>query len=82
MTTTTIAAATVEIGAEELAVEITGTGEQMTTGVQGTAMSLPNPAQSVPKLLPILPRHPREVRSPSRRPTRPLLGPMRPSPPR
>ena len=82
MTTTTIAAATVEIGAEELAVEITGTGEQMTTGVQGTAMSLPNPAQSVPKLLPILPRHRREVRSPSRRPTRPLLGPMRPSPPR
>ena len=82
MTTTTIAAATVEIGAEELAVEITGTGEQMTTGVQGTAMSLPNPAQSGPKLLPILPRHHREVRSLSRRPTRPLLGPMRPSPPR
>ena len=82
MTTTTIAAATVEIGAEELAVEITGTGEQMTTGVQGTIMSLPNHAQSVPKLLPILPRHHREVRSPSRRPTRPLLDLMLPLPPR
>jgi len=80
MMTTTIAAATVEIEVEELAVEIIGTGVQMTTGVQGIAMSRPNHAQSVPKLLPLLPHHHREVPSPFRRPTRLPLGQMHPSP--
>lgn len=86
MMTTTIAAATVEIEVEELAVEIIGTGVQMmtgvqmTTGVQGTATSRPNHAQSVPKLLPFLPHHRREVPSPFRRPTRLPLDQMHPSP--
>lgn len=80
MMTTMIAAVTVEIEVGELAVEIIGTGVQMTTGVRGTATSRPNHAQSVPKLLPFPPHHRREVPSPFRRPTRLPLDQMQPSP--
>ncbi len=60
--------------------EITETGAQMMTDVQGLAMSRLDPVLSELKPLLILPHRHRGVPSPFRRPTHQLLDQMPPSP--
>ena len=81
MMTTTIAAARGASAGGDLAEEITETGVQMMTDVQGITMSRLDPVQSGPKLLPILPHRHRGDPSPFLRPTRQLLDQRAPSPP-
>ena len=76
MMTTTIAAARGVIAAGDMVEEITVTGVQMMTDVQGIAMFRLGPVQSELKLLLIPPHRHREVPSPLRRPTRQLLDQM------
>ena len=73
MMTTTIAAAMGVTAAGDMVEEITVTGVQMMTDVQGIAMSRLDPVQSGLKLLPSPPHPHREVPSPFRHPTRQLL---------
>ena len=76
MMTTMIAAARGGTVAGDLVEEITVTGVQTMTDVQGIAMSRLDPVQSGLKLLLIPPHRHREVPSPFRRPTRQLLDQM------
>ncbi len=80
MMTTTIAAARGATAVGDLVEEITETGVQMMTDVQGIPMSRLDLVQSGLKLLLILPHRHRVVPSPFRRPTRQLLVQMPPSP--